>query len=299
MHQFVYKVKTGKTELSDMLLESLELIGYERRNCDILMRFLCKQDKLEDAFALLNIMKEKGVPRGRETYRPLMLGCCKYEDNDFALLVLELMIHDGVTDWISFKRVFDSLGASVDRRIWNAYDVIKYFLPVNRYGLASMRLTGYITEFMDDLNLGASKRAGRGFITLPNPISIRRPLFEWSKLFLPDPVYDIDEEGRLVELLDEEEERLRMICDDFEDINNLEEIIQKVRDKREGIEAPPVDVNSLIRVVEREKEREIPKKRVIGVNENLDLSLLQGTERERYEMLRIEARKKESDGFDK
>ena len=299
--KLVSKVRRGETENTDIVLEALKEVGMEKENCEIVMRYLCKEDKIEDAFSLLHLMKEKGVKRSRESYRPLILSCCKYDDLDYALLGLELMIDDGVVDWISFKRIFDTMGGAVDRRIWVTYDVIKFFLPLNRFALASMRLTGYITEIMDDLKLGESKRSKRGYITLPNPIARKRTTFDWDNLFRPDPVYEMDEEGNIFLVLDEEEYRLDSITDDFEDINNLEAILKRVRDKRDGLPPPPPPTSQFfVDYISSQKQVEFPHRRLLTDNElqNFDVSFLQDEQKTKFLLLQSEKKiEKQNDDF--
>jgi hypothetical protein len=136
----------------------------------ILVRELARRDKVELMFALLHVMRQRGVPRDRLLYRSLMFACCKYDDLDWGLYALEQQFHDGLVDVPSMVRLFDSHTANANRRAWHVLDVILLCAPgINKLARWNLATAAVLTAAAHALKLGRSVRARRGFVTLPNP----------------------------------------------------------------------------------------------------------------------------------
>lgn len=136
----------------------------------ILVRELARRDKVELMFALLHVMRQRGVPRDRLLYRSLMFACCKYDDLDWGLYALEQQFHDGFVDVPSMVRLFDSHTANANRRAWHVLDVILLCAPgINKLARWNLATAAMLTAMAHSLKLGRSVRARRGFVTLPNP----------------------------------------------------------------------------------------------------------------------------------
>jgi len=135
----------------------------------VLVRELARRDKVEMMFALLHVMRQHGVPRDRVFYRSLMFACCKYDDLEVGIYALEQMFHDGVVDVPSMVRLFDSHTANCNRRAWHILDVILLTSPgINKLARWNLVTAAVLTAAASAVKLGRSKRARRGFVTLPN-----------------------------------------------------------------------------------------------------------------------------------
>lgn len=135
----------------------------------VLVRELARRDKIEMMFALLHVMRQHGVPRDRVFYRSLMFACCKYDDLEVGIYALEQMFHDGIVDVPSMVRLFDSHTANCSRRAWHILDVILLTSPgINKLARWNLVTAAVLTAAASTVKLGRSKRARRGFITLPN-----------------------------------------------------------------------------------------------------------------------------------
>jgi hypothetical protein len=206
---------------TNLLVSSLGEIDVPRKGA-LLVRYFAIRDDLGNAFRVVHALKMLGEDVDRETYRYLMLGCCKYEDIDLGLFVMEQMLYDNRPDFRSFKRLFDACASAVDLRLWIAHDVMMWFYPLKGFGQNALRTTGYITELMKRLGLRQSSRAGRGFVTLPHyrgdPYDPFLGMFEED-----DPNY---------EHLPQDSEagaRLKLISEEFQDRNRLAKIMARHR----------------------------------------------------------------------
>jgi hypothetical protein len=158
-----------------------------------------------------------------------MYACCKYEDINLGLFVMEQMLHDNRPDFRSFKRLFDACASAVDLRLWVAYDVMMWFYPLKGFGQNSLKTTAFITELMHTLGLRASSRAGRGFVTLPNPRG--EPYDPFASMFEDDdPNYDLALEGG-----EDAKLRRQLIAEEFEDRNRMKEIVARVKARERGV----------------------------------------------------------------
>lgn len=204
------------------------------------MRHFATQDDIGNAFRVVHAMKSIGVTPDRETYRYLMFSCCKYADVELGLYAMENMLYDNRPDFRSFKRLFDTCASGVDLRLWVAYDVMRWFYPLEGFTSAALRTTAYITEMMKTLGMRQSSRAGRGFITLPNPRG--DPPDPFVALFEDyDPNYPEEEEHAqamenafAIEAGKEPplKARLRLIPEEFEDKNNMAKIVARNRKRQ-------------------------------------------------------------------
>lgn len=192
----------------------------EPRKGTLLVRHFATRDDLGNAFRVLHALKSIGGEVDRETYRYLMFACCKYSDIDLGLFAMEQMLFDNRPDFRSFKRLFDTCAAQVDKRLWMAYDVMMWFYPLKGFGQNALKTTGYITEVMKMIGMRESGRAGRGFVTLPNPRG--EPYDPFVGMFEDDdPNYEVVEGQAL--------ERLRLIPEEFEDRNRMAQIVARNR----------------------------------------------------------------------
>lgn len=213
----------GQSPVAVRLAASLQRLDAPRKGALLVRRFALNDD-LGNAFLAVHALKLAGVPVEREAYRHLMFACCKYADVDLGLFAMELMLADGRPDFASFKRLFDVCASQVDLRLWVAYDVLRYWYPLRGFPERALATTAYITELMDTLGLGPSKRAGRGFITLPNPRG--EPFDPFRGLFdADDPNWPELDDGAL--------ERLQLIPLEYEDRNNMARIVARQRRRRE------------------------------------------------------------------
>ena len=188
---------------------------------------------------------------------------------------MENMLYDGRPDFRSFKKLFDTCASSVDLRLWVAYDVMRWFYPLKGFGENALKTTAYMTEFMKTLGMRESSRAGRGFITLPNPRG--EPFDPFAGMFEDnDPNYPQLEEGEL--------ERLRLVAEEFEDRNRMAEIVARNRRRAAGapsddgshlvpLESSTWSVEAVQRVVESEKSSQAANmaKLAAGIARRLEL----------------------------
>lgn len=145
--------------------------GVERagETADILVREFARRDRVSLMFTLLHLMRQHDVPRSAVFYRSLMFACCKYDDLEWGLFVLENMAHDQHRDVAATVRLFDSFTACADRRAWHVLDVLCAVAPgLHRLARYNLLTAAVLTAMAATFRLGRSTRAKRGFITLPN-----------------------------------------------------------------------------------------------------------------------------------
>lgn len=213
---------------TEQLIASLSEIDLPRKGT-LLVRHFATRDDLGNAFRVVHALKKLGEPVDREAYRYLMYACCKYEDIDLGLYVMEQMLYDNRPDFRSFKRLFDACASAVDLRLWVAHDVMMWFYPLKGFGQNSLKTTAYITELMKTIGMRASSRAGRGFVTLPNPRG--EPFDPFASMFEDDdPNYPAE-----LEAGDElARARRRLIAEEFQDRNRMAQIVARNRARAEG-----------------------------------------------------------------
>ena len=221
-----------QSPVTEELKHSLAQLSNDKRASNLLIRHFAIQDDLANAFRVLHVMKELGIPRDRETYRYLMFGCCKYYDAELAMFVLENMLIDRKPDFKSFKRFFDVCAANSDLRFWVVYDVMMWFYPLKGAPSAALKTTGLMSEFLKTLGMKASERAGRGYVTLPHHRG--EPLDVWEGMFEDeDPNYP----DQQVEAVEGSEpclhDRLMLAVEEFQDRHRLKQIVAANRRSEE------------------------------------------------------------------
>jgi hypothetical protein len=221
-------VSSPRTEQLAAALEEID----EPRKGALLMRHFTMRDDLGNAFRVAHALKSTGLEIDRETYRYLMFGCCKYSDVELGLFVMEQMLYDNRPDFRSFKRLFDVCAAQVDLRLWVAYDVMSWFYPIKGFTQNALKTTAFITEWAHVIRLGPSSRAGRGFVTLPNPRG--EPYDPFVTMFE-------DDDPNYGELDGATKERLRLIPQEFEDRNHMAKIVARNRARQVRGEAADED----------------------------------------------------------